>query len=199
MPKELRSHRSPTLTPPLKTPIYANIPTAPQITHTDSSPANANITAATQIIHTDMTSANADIIAGPQTTDTDTSSANAKITGAPQITHTGTSSANANITAAPQMNHTDTSSANANITTMSQVHLTRFSRPLQMHSPLWRALRPSRKRLTMVANSCRQLRTVANTNATFGEHSLTPRPPKWNGNPRYAFGNKRNDNQKTRS
>ena len=36
----------------------------------------------------------------------------------------------------------------------------------------------------------RRLRTVAHTDTTFGKHSLTPRPPKWNGNPRYAFGNK---------
>ena len=53
--------------------------------------------------------------------------------------------------------------------------------PLQMHSPLWRALRPSRKRLRTVVTGWQH-------EATFGEHSLTPRPPKWNGNPRYAFG-----------
>ena len=39
------------------------------------------------------------------------------------------------------------------------------------------------------ANGCQRLRTVANTNATFGDHSLAPKPPRWNGNPCYAFGN----------
>ena len=49
-----------------------------------------------------------------------------------------------------------------------------------------------------VANGCRRLRTqtqlLANTNATFGEHSLTSRPPKSNGNPRYAFGKNQSEN-----
>ena len=41
-----------------------------------------------------------------------------------------------------------------------------------------------------VANGCERLRTVANTNATSGEHSSTPTRPEWNGNPCYAFGKK---------
>ena len=40
------------------------------------------------------------------------------------------------------------------------------------------------------ANGCGRLRTVANVNATSGEHSSTPTPPEWNGNPCYAFGKK---------
>ena len=41
-----------------------------------------------------------------------------------------------------------------------------------------------------LANGCERLRTVANVNATSGEHSSTPTPPEWNGNPCYAFGKK---------
>ena len=43
------------------------------------------------------------------------------------------------------------------------------------------ALRRSRKRLRTVANGCGLLRTVANTETTFREHSLTPRPPNETG------------------
>ena len=39
-----------------------------------------------------------------------------------------------------------------------------------------------------VGPSRRRLRTVATAKATFGERSPAPRPPKSNGNPRYAFG-----------
>ena len=50
-----------------------------------------------------------------------------------------------------------------------------------MHSPLWRALRGSRKRLRTVADGCERLRTVARTDTTFREHSLTPTPPNETG------------------
>ena len=94
------------------------------------------------------------------------------------MTHTDTSSADANITAATQILHTDTSSANANnITAATMSQLDTLSGPLQTHSPLWRALRRTRKRLRTVADGCGRLRTVANTETTFREHSLTPRPP----------------------
>ena len=56
--------------------------------------------------------------------------------------------------------------------------------------PIGTAMRPSRERLRTVANGCERLRTVADVNATFGEHSSTPTPPEWNGNPCYAFGKK---------
>ena len=49
-----------------------------------------------------------------------------------------------------------------------------------MQSRMRRALQQTRRRLP----------TVADTNATFGEHSFVPKPPKWNGNPRYTFGRK---------
>ena len=154
-----------------------------QITDTDISSANANITAATQIAHRDTSFANANITTVTQithrhTSSRDTSTANANITAATQIAHTDTSSANANINAATHITHfthTDTSSANAT----SQ--LDTLSGPPQMHSPLRRALRRTRRRLRTVANGWQH-------GATFSEHSLTPRPPKWNGNPRYAFG-----------
>ena len=134
-------------------------PSGTQITHADTSSANANITAATQITHADN------------------SSANANITAATQITHTDTSSANTKTTAATQTTHTDTSSPNTNITAATRTQLDTLSGPLLMHSPLWRALRRSRKRLRTVADGCERLRTVADTDTTFREHSLTPRPP----------------------
>ena len=122
--------------------------------------------------------------ATPRITHTDTSSANAIKTGAPQITHTDTSSANASITAAPQITHTDTSAANAILAAVPRhcncgvtSQFDTLPRPLQMHSRIRRALR--------------WLRTVGNGwqhGTTFGEHSLAPRPLKWNGNRRYAFG-----------
>ena len=43
---------------------------------------------------------------------------------------------------------------------------------------------------TAIRSSRGRLRTVAATNATSGEHSSTPTPPEWNGNPCYAFGKK---------
>ena len=92
------------------------------------------------------------------------------------FTHTDTSSANATITTTPQIPDADTY---ANRTAAARVNWTHFPDPFRQHSPLWRALRRSRRRL----------RTVANTDATFREHRLTPRPPKWDRNPRYAFGN----------
>ena len=52
---------------------------------------------------------------------------------------------------------------------MTQLHT--LSGSLQVHSPLWRALRRTRKRL----------RTVADIDTTFREHSLTPRPPNETG------------------
>ena len=59
--------------------------------------------------------------------------------------------------------------------------------------PIGIAIRPSRERLRTVANGCERLRTVADVNATSGEHSSTPTPPEWNGNPCYAFGNMRRE------
>ena len=50
------------------------------------------------------------------------------------------------------------------------------------------AIWSSRGRLRTVANGCGRLRTVANGCAMSGEHSSTPTPPEWNGNPCYAFG-----------
>ena len=135
-----------------------------QITPTGTSSANANRTATPQITLTDTSSANANRTAAH----IDKSSANIDITATTQITHTDTSFANTNLAAATQITHTDTSSANAD-----GDHSDRLSRPLQMHSRLRRALRRHRKRLRTVAN--------ANANATFGEHSLTPRPPNESG------------------
>ena len=67
--------------------------------------------------------------------------------------------------------HIDTFSANANILAATRGQLDTLSGPLQTHSPLWRALRRTRKRL----------RTVANTDTTFREHSPAPTPPKETG------------------
>ena len=53
------------------------------------------------------------------------------------------------------------------------------------------AIAASQEPLRTVANGCERLRTVAVVNATSSEHTLhaqTPRPPEWNGNPCYAFG-----------
>ena len=58
------------------------------------------------------------------------------------------------------------------------------SGPLQTRSPLWRALRRHRKRLRTLANGCDRKRKTWRTQPH-------PQTPKWNGNPRYAFG-KRN-------
>ena len=146
----------------------------PQITHTDTSSADTNITAATQINHTDTSSADTNITAAPQITHTDTSSADTNITAATQINHTDTSSAHTNITAATQIAHTDTSSADTNITAATKSQLDTLSGSLQTRSPLWRALRRSRGR-------CGRLRMVADTDTTFREHSLTPRPPNETG------------------
>ena len=53
------------------------------------------------------------------------------------------------------------------------------------------AIRTSREQhVRTVANGCGRLRTVADVNATSGEHCSTPTPPEWNGNPCYAFGKK---------
>ena len=43
------------------------------------------------------------------------------------------------------------------------------------------SLSHSRKRLRTVADGCERLRTVAHTDTTFCEHSLTPRPPNETG------------------
>ena len=43
---------------------------------------------------------------------------------------------------------------------------------------------------TAIRSSRERLRTVATVNATSSEHTSTPRPPEWNGNPCYAFGKK---------
>ena len=55
--------------------------------------------------------------------------------------------------------------------------------PLLTHSPLWRALRRSRKRLRTVADGCNRKGKTWRTQPH-------PQTPKWNGNPRYAFGKK---------
>ena len=64
---------------------------------------------------------------------------------------------------------------------MTQLHT--LSGSLQAHSPLWRALRPSRKRLRTVADGCGHRHNFPRTQPH-------PQTPKWNGNPRYAFGKK---------
>ena len=51
------------------------------------------------------------------------------------------------------------------------------------------AIWPSRGRLRTVADGCEQLRTVRQRRANTPS---TPRPPEWNGNPCYAFGENRN-------
>ena len=56
-----------------------------------------------------------------------------------------------------------------------------LSGPLQTRSPLWRALRRHRKRLRTLANGCGRKRKTWRTQPH-------PQTPKWNGNPRYAFG-----------
>ena len=162
----------------------ADISAAPQITHTDTSSADTIKTAVTQITDTDTSSAKADISAAPQITHTDTSSADTIKTAVTQITHTDTSSANANKTAATQITDTDTSAANTNITTATTDQLHTLSGPLLMHSPSWRALRRSRKRLRTVADGCAHRHNFPRTQPH-------PQTPKWNGNPRYAFGKKR--------
>ena len=48
------------------------------------------------------------------------------------------------------------------------------------------AIRGSRERLRTVANGCERLRTWTQRRANTPS---TPRPPEWNGNPCYAFGN----------
>ena len=58
-----------------------------------------------------------------------------------------------------------------------------LSGPLQTRSPLWRALRRSRKRLRTLADGCERKRKTWRTQPH-------PQTPKWNGNPRYAFGKK---------
>ena len=141
---------------------------APQITHTDTSSANTNITAA------------------PQITRADTSSTDTTITAAPQITLTDTSSADTNITAETQITLSDTSSAETNITAATTSQLDTLSKPILKHSPLWRALRRHRRRLPTVADGCGRKRQTWRTQPH-------PQTPKWNGNPRYAFGKKPSD------
>ena len=58
-----------------------------------------------------------------------------------------------------------------------------LSGSLQVHSPLWRALRRTRKRLRSLANGCGHRHNFPRTQPH-------PQTPKWNGNPRYAFGKK---------
>ena len=85
-------------------------------------------------------------------------------------THTLT---NANRAAATQITHIDASSANVNINMATRVNRPHFRDPFRQRSPLWRAIRRSRKRLLTVADGCRRLRTVAVANAIFGERSPT--------------------------
>ena len=158
--------------------------------HTDTSSPDTKITAATQINHTDTSSADTNITAAPQINHTDTSSPDTDITAAPQITHTDTSSADTNITAAKQITHTHTPSANANITAATNSQLDTLSGSLQTHSPLWRALRRSRGRLRTVANGCGHRHNFPPTQPH-------PHTPKWNGNPRYAFGKKKQQTSPT--
>ena len=162
----------------------ANITATTQITLTDTSSADTKITAATQITLSDTSSADTNITAAPQITLTDTSSANINITAATQITLTDTSSSNANITTATQITPTDTSSANTNPTAATNSQFDTLSGPLRTRSPLWRALRRSRRRLRTVANGCGRKRKTWRTQPH-------PQTPKWNGNPRYAFGKNR--------
>ena len=189
----------------------ADTTAAAQITLTDASSANTNITAAAQITLTDTSSANAKIIAATRNPDSDTSWANINITAAARIPGTDTSSANAHIAAATQIIHTDKSFANTNVTAATQMSDTDTSSanaitaaitsqldnsgPLQTHSPMWRAFRRSRKR-------CERLRTVANGcghRHNFSRTQPHPHTPKWNGNPRYAFGKKHIDGHKKKT
>ena len=88
------------------------------------------------------------------------------------------------------MCHTDTSSANTDITAATRVNLTRF-----LH-PSWRTRHcgePSAADTQTVADGCGRLRTVADgcgRKRNFWRTQPHPQTPKWNGNPRYAFGNK---------
>ena len=154
-----------------------NMTAATHIAHPDNSSANANKTAATQINHTDNSSANTNITAEPQISHTEPSSAKTNITTATQINHTDTSAANTNINAVTQISHTDTAAANTNITAATRVNLTRF----RDHS--WRTRHCGELiALTQtVAVVGERLRTVANIDTTFREHSLTPRPPNETG------------------
>ena len=52
--------------------------------------------------------------------------------------------------------------------------------------PIGTAIRSSRERLRTVANGCGRLRPWTQRRANTPS---TPRPPEWNGNPCYAFGN----------
>ena len=96
---------------------------------------------------------------------------------------TDTSSADTNITAAPQITRTDTASADTNIIAATRSQLDTLSGPLQTRSPLWRALRQTHRRLRTVADGCERKRKTWRTQPH-------PQTPKWNGNPRYAFGKK---------
>ena len=49
---------------------------------------------------------------------------------------------------------------------------------------------------TAIWSSHERLRTVANGWTTSSEHTSTPTPPEWNGNPCYAFGKKKKTTQK---
>ena len=101
------------------------------------------------------------------------------MTATPRDPHIETSSANAIITAATQITHVK----NTIMTVVPRVNLTHF----RDHSGSIRYWESLSDLTQTVANSCERLRTVAKAKATFGEHSLAPRPPKWN--PGYAFGN----------
>ena len=73
---------------------------------------------------------------------------------------------------------------------------TRLKRPKMTTSAeltIGTAIWSSRGRLRTVADGCGRLRTVADADATSSEHTPTPRPPEWNGNPCYAFGKKQTD------
>ena len=52
--------------------------------------------------------------------------------------------------------------------------------------PIGTAIRGSREHLRTVANGCERLRSWTQRRANTPS---TPRPPEWNGNPCYAFGN----------
>ena len=110
-------------------------------------------------------------------THTDTSSANTNKTAATQITHTDTSSAKTDTTATTQITLSGASSANTNITAATRVSSTRF----RDHSKRTRHCGELIALTRTVADGCERLRTLADTDTTFCEHSLTPTPPSETG------------------
>ena len=184
-----------------------NITAATQITPTDTSSANAKITAATQITHTDRSSANANITAATQITHTDTSSANANITAATQITHTDrslckrqyncgdTDHSHRQIHCKRQYNCCDTDHTHRQVLCKRQYNCGDKDSTWHAFGTPSRRTRHCGEPYGPHANGCERLRTVADGCERKRKTWRTqphPQTPKWNGNPRYAFGKKSN-------